>query len=179
MLNPKDAALVMVDFQGRLAEIVHRADLVTRNALRLVQGCQALEIPILPTLQVPEKLGPAIPELEDALSAEEFISKTAFSAMREPAFLTALQKTGRKQILLTGIEAHVCVLQTGLDLIDSGFTVHVLSDGVFSRTAENHDLALQRLHDAGATVSSVEIALFELIRTSNHPAFRTISKLIK
>lgn len=179
MLNPKEAVLVLVDFQGRLADIVHHADLVSQNALRLVQGCQVLKMPILATLQAPEKLGPAIPELEEVLTAEAFIPKAVFSALREPAFLTALQKTGRTQILLMGIEAHVCVLQTGLDLIDSGFTVHVLSDGVFSRTAENHDLALQRLHDAGATVSSVEIALFELIRTSKHPAFRTISKLIK
>jgi nicotinamidase-related amidase len=179
MLNPKEAVLVMVDFQGRLAEIVHRADLVIPNAMRLIHGCRALEMPILATLQVQEKLGPAIPEVEEALTVERFIPKAAFSALREPAFLTALQETGRKQVLLTGIEAHVCVLQTGLDLLDSGFTVHVLSDGVFSRTAENHDLALQRLHDAGATVSSVEIALFELIRTSKHPAFRTISKLIK
>jgi len=84
-----------------------------------------------------------------------------------------------KQIILTGIEAHVCVLQTGLDLLDAGYQVHVLSDGVFSRTAENHQLALDRLHDAGAVVSSVEMALFEMIRTSQHPAFRTVSKLIK
>ncbi len=179
MLNPIEAVLVMVDFQERLAEIVHRADLVTLNALRLIRACQALEIPALATLQVPDKLGPAVPEVEEALAGESFIPKAAFSAMREPAFLVALQNTGRKQVLLTGIEAHVCVLQTGLDLLDAGFEVHVPSDGVFSRTPENHDLALQRLHNAGATVSSVEIALFELIRTSKHPAFRTISKLVK
>jgi len=102
-----------------------------------------------------------------------------FSAMREADFMVALNQTERKQILLTGIEAHVCVLQTGLDLIDAGYTVHVLSDAVFSRTRENHDLALQRFHDAGATITSVEMALFEMIRTSKHPSFRTISKLVK
>ena len=79
----------------------------------------------------------------------------------------------------TGIEAHVCVLQTGLDLLDAGSQVHVLSDGVFSRMPENQQLALMRLHDAGATVTSVEIVLFEMVRTSTHPQFRTISKLIK
>lgn len=179
MLNPIEAVLVMVDFQGRLAEIVDRAELVRPNAMRLIQGCQAVDMPILATLQAPEKLGPAIPEVEEALAGEVFIAKSAFSAVREPAFLAVLQKTGREQVLLAGIEAHVCVLQTGLDLLDAGFAVHVIGDGVFSRTAENHDLALQRLHDAGATLSSVEMALFELIRTARHPAFRTISKLIK
>jgi nicotinamidase-related amidase len=178
-LNPQDAILVLVDFQSRLAEIVHRSELVVPNALRLVRGCQALGVPILPTLQVPEKLGPMVPELDSALEGVASIPKEAFSALRVPAFLLALDQSGRKQVLLTGIEAHVCVLQTGLDLLDAGYAVHVLSDAVFSRKQENHDLALARLHDAGATVSSVEIALFELIRTARHPAFRTISHLVK
>ena len=179
MLNPVDAALVLVDFQGRLAEIVDRKELVVPNLLRLVKGAQALEMPILATVQVPEKLGPAIPELTEALGKTPVIAKAAFSAMREPEFMLALKQSGRKQIILGGIEAHVCVLQTGLDLLDMDYEVHFLSDAVFSRTTENHDLALQRMHDGGATVSSVEIALFELIRTSKHPEFRTISKLVK
>ncbi len=179
MLNPLDAVLVLVDFQDRLAQIVHRSDQVVPNTLRLIKGCQALEVPILSTLQAPEKLGPMPAELGSALDGLEPLAKQAFSALRAPAFVGALDQTGRKQILLTGIEAHVCVLQSGLDLLDSGYEVFVLSDAVFSRTPENHDLALGRLKDAGATVSSVEMALFELIRTSKHPAFRTISKLIR
>jgi len=179
MLNPLDAVLVLVDFQSRLEEIVHRSETVVPNALRLIQGCQALEIPILPTLQAPEKLGPMPPELKFALDGIEPISKETFSALRVPAFVKVLDQSGRKHILLTGIEAHVCVLQTGLDLLDAGYEVSVLSDAVFSRTQENHNLALARLHDAGGTISSVEMALFELIRTSKHPAFRTISKLVK
>jgi nicotinamidase-related amidase len=179
MLNVLEAVLVMVDFQGRLAQIVDRSGLVVPNMLRMVKGCQALEVPLLATVQVPEKLGPIAAELEELLTGVEIIPKAHFSALREPDFMLALEKTKRRQIILAGIEAHVCVLQTGLDLLDSGFQVHVLSDGVFSRTAENHQLALKRLHDNGATLSSVEIALFEMIRTSKHPAFRTISKLVK
>ncbi len=179
MLNSLDAVLVLVDFQGRLAEMVHRSELVIPNALRLIKGCQALDIPILPTLQVPEKLGPMLPELSSAMEGVDPISKHAFSALRVPEFMRDLDQSGRKQVLLTGIEAHVCVLQTGLDLLDAGYDVHVLSDAVFSRRKENHDLSLQRLHDAGAAISSVEIALFELVRTAKHPAFRTISKLVK
>ena len=179
MLNTEQAALVMVDFQARLADIVDRNELVVPNALRLVQGCRALSVPILPTLQVPDKLGPMPSELEEALGDVMPIPKVVFSALREPAFMLALRQTERTQVILTGIEAHVCVFQTGLDLLDAGYHVHVLSDGVFSRTAENQQLALGRLHDAGATASSVEMALFEMIHTSTHPQFRTISRLIK
>jgi len=179
MLNPLESVLVMVDFQSRLAEIVHRSELVLPNALRMVRGCQAVAVPVLPTVQVPEKLGPIIPEMGEALGDVSPISKAVFSAYREPEFLLAIEKGGRSQVLLMGIEAHVCVLQTGLDLLDAGFAVHVLSDGVFSRTEENHHLALYRLYEAGATLSSVEMALFELIRTSKHPAFKTISTLVK
>lgn len=179
MINTEEAVLVMVDFQGRLAEIVDRKDLVVPNAIRLVKGCQALGVPVLPTLQVPEKLGPMPPELAEALGDTNPITKEVFSALREPDFLLSLRQSGRTQAILTGIEAHVCVLQTGLDLLDAGYAVHALSDGMFSRTFENHALALQRLHDAGATISSVEMVLFEMIRTSVHPQFRTISALIK
>lgn len=179
MLNTLESILVLVDYQGRLAEIVDRSDLVVPNALRMIKGCQAVGVPVIPTVQVPEKLGPMPPELVEALDGIQPISKAVFSALREPEFLLALRESERKQVLLGGIEAHVCVLQTGLDLLDAGYEVWVLSDGVFSRTVENHDLALKRLHDAGATITSVEMALFELIRTSKHPAFRIISKLVK
>jgi len=179
MLNEFEAVLVMVDFQGKLAQIVDRSELVVPNALRMVKGCQALGIPILATAQVPEKLGPIIEALEEPLKEVEIVAKSHFSALREPDFLLALEKTNRRQVILTGIEAHVCVLQTGFDLLDSGYQVHILRDGVFSRKAENHQLALTRLKDRGAIMSSVEIALFEMIRTSKHPVFRTISKLVK
>jgi len=178
MLNSVESVLVLVDFQGKLAGIVDRADLVLPNVLRMVKGCQAMDVPVLPTLQVPEKLGPILPVLDEVLGVEP-VAKSSFSALREPEFMLRLEQTSRRQVILMGIEAHVCVLQTGMDLLDAGFEVHVLSDGVFSRTAENHRLALERLHDAGAVISSVEISLFEMIRTSLHLQFKTISKLIK
>jgi nicotinamidase-related amidase len=179
MLNTHEAVLVMVDFQGKLVEMVHQSARVLPNAVMMIKGAQAIGVPILPTVQVPEKLGPLHHEIAALLDGVEPIAKDSFSAYREPEFLLALESTGRKQVLLMGIEAHVCALQTGLDLLNSGFKVHVLRDGVFSRTAENHALALDRFHDAGATITSVEMVLFELIRTSRHPAFRTISKLVK
>lgn len=179
MLNPLESVLVMVDIQGSLADVVDRSELVLPRALQILKGCQTLDIPVLATVQVPEKLGPVLHELEEALGNTIPIPKAAFSAVREPEFLLALRQTGRTQVLLTGIESHVCVLQTGLDLLDSGFEVYLLCDAVFSRTAENCQLGIQRLLDAGAVRSGIEIALFELIRTSVHPQFRTISKLIK
>ena len=179
MINTVETTLVLVDFQGRMAKIVYQSDQVERNVMMMVKGCQALGVPILPTVQVPGKLGPILPALGEALQDVQPIPKEVFSAMREPAFMTALDKTSRKQVILAGIEAHVCVLQTGLDMIDAGYTVHVLADGIFSRTKENQQLALQRFHDAGAMITSVEMALFEMIRTSKHPEFRTIARLVK
>ena len=179
MLNTKEAVLVIVDFQARLVDVVDRGEWVIPEITRIIKGCQALEIPILATVQVPEKLGPMLPELAEAMGNGTPYAKTVFSALREPTFLTALRQSGRTQVILVGLETHVCVLQTGLDLIDAGYSLHVLRDGVFSRTAENHLVGIQRLHDAGATISSIEMALFELIRTSTHPHFRTISKLVK
>jgi nicotinamidase-related amidase len=179
MLNSSDAVFVMVDFQGRLAQVVDRAALVAPNALKMIHGCQALDVPVVATLQAPEKLGPLLSPLAEALPDQDPISKMAFSALRAPAFLVALKRLERKQVLLAGIEAHVCVLQTGFDLLDAGYTVHVLEDGIFSRRAENHRLALHRLHEAGAVLSSVEMALFEMVRTADHPQFRTISGLVK
>lgn len=179
MLNTEEAVFAMIDYQGRLVEIVDRKELVIQNTVKLIKGFQALDVPIIPTVQVPEKLGSMPSELEETLGDVPVLSKAVFSALREPAFLTALHQSRRKQVILGGIEAHVCVLQTGLDLLNAGYSVYALSDGMFSRTAENHDLALMRLHDAGAVITSVEIVLFELIRTSLHPQFRTISKLVK
>jgi len=179
MLNTVESVLVIVDVQGRLAEVVDRASLVLPKTLQMLKGCQALEVPIITTLQAPEKLGNMPSALMEALGGVTPIAKISFSAMRAPDFMLALHQLDRKQVILMGIEAHVCVLQTGLDLLDARYEVHVLSDGSFSRTAENHDLALGRLHDAGAVISSVETALFELLRTARHPAFRTISKLVK
>lgn len=179
MLNTVDSILVIVDVQGRLAEVVDRADLVLPKILQMIKGCQALDIPIITTLQVPEKLGAMPPALAEVLGEVSPIPKISFSALRAPDFMLALHQLERKQVILMGIETHVCVLQTGLDLLDAGYEVYVLSDGTFSRTAENHDLALQRLHDAGAVISSVETVLFELLRTARHLAFRTISKLVK
>ncbi len=179
MLNTVESILVMVDCQGKLAGIVDRAELVLPNVLRMAKGCRVLDVPILPTVQVPEKLGPILPELAKVLGGEEPVPKSSFSALREPDFMLRLDQASRKQVILMGIEAHVCVLQTGMDLLDADYDLTVLSDGVFSRTAENHHLALARLHDAGAVISSVETVLFEMIRTSRHPQFRTISQLIK
>ncbi len=179
MLNSVESTLVLIDVQSSLAAVVDRSSEVVPKMLQAIQGCQALEVPVLPTLQVPEKLGPIHPEIESLLENEIQISKSSFSALREPEFLLALRQSEKTQVLLAGIETHVCVLQTGLDLLDAGYAVYVLADAVFSRTDENYRLGLQRLHNAGAVITSVEMALFELLRTSKHPQFRTISKLIK
>ncbi len=179
MLNTEEAVLVLVDIQARLMRVMDRVDLVVPNTERIIKGCQALTVPVLPVVQVPEKLGPMPSELLEAIGEAEPVTKVVFSALREPDFLLALDRTGRRQVILAGMEAHVCIFQTALDLLDAGYQVHILADAVFSRSAENHQLALDRMRNIGATISSVEMALFEMLQTTRHPAFRTISKLVK
>ena len=179
MLNELEAVLVMVDFQGKLAQIVDRSELVVPNALRLVKGCQALDVPILATAQVPDKLGPIIDALEEPLNGVDIIAKSHFSAFREPDFMLALDQTKRRQVILTGIEAHVCVLQSALDLMQEGFQAHVVVDAISSRKAIDKEIALQRMAAQGVTLTTTESVLFELVKVAGSSEFKQISKLVK
>jgi len=145
----------------------------------LVKGLQVLGIPILPTEQNPAKLGPTIPEIKDLISDFSPVSKLAFSCCREPAFMTRLEALGRPQVLLTGIEAHVCVCQTALDLVARGYQVQLVTDGIASRTKANRKVALQRMKQAGVVPTSVEMVLFELLQVAEGERFKEISRLVK
>ena len=170
---------VLVDVQGKLAQVMHDRDTLFRNLQILVQGVQALEIPILWVEQIPEKMGPTIPELQELLIGLQPVCKQAFSAWGEPAFVTALRNTDCRQVVLAGIETHVCVYQTTRDLAANGYAVEVVADAVSSRTARNRRIGLGKAQAAGAVLTSVETCLFELLATSTHPAFRRILKLVK
>jgi nicotinamidase-related amidase len=180
MLNQNNTALVVIDVQGRLAQLMHQKEALFENLQKLIKGVQVLELPIIWNEQLPEKLGPTIPEIAQLLShSAQPIRKASFSCCGNPPFLEALQATQRKQILLTGIESHVCVYQTCLDLLNLGFEVQVVTDGVSSRTAENRQLGLDRMKEAGAAWTSTEMALFELLRVAEGPKFREITRIVK
>jgi nicotinamidase-related amidase len=179
MLEQDETALVIIDVQGKLAEIMHEREKLFANLHRLVKGAQFLEIPILLTEQYPKGLGETAPELKSLMPDLAPITKMTFSCCGEEAFTTALETINREQILICGIEAHVCVYQTVIDLLDEDYDVHVVADAVSSRTAENRTLGLERMKDEGATLTGTEMALFELLRVAGTPVFKEISKLVK
>jgi nicotinamidase-related amidase len=179
MMTVNDTVLALVDVQGKLAELMHEKDLLFDNLRKLVRGVQILKIPIIWMEQIPEKMGKTIPVLQGLLASESPISKTSFSCCAEQAFLNKLEATGRKQVLIAGIETHVCVFQTAADLVQRGYHVEIVADAVSSRTLSNKLIGLERAKAHGAFLTSVESSLFELLRTAAAPEFKEILKLVR
>ena len=179
MLEASDTALALIDVQGKLAALMHEKEKLYRNLRILVQGAAALKLPILWLEQYPEGLGPTIPEVAGLLEGRKPLAKTCFSACGQPEFVRRLEESGRKQVLLAGIETHICVYQTARDLRGRGYEVEVVEDAVSSRTPANKRVGLEKMRAAGAGITSVETALFELLREAGTPGFREIARLVK
>jgi isochorismate hydrolase len=178
MLVAEDSFLVVVDVQGKLAEVMHNRDDMFGNIARLTQAAAPLQVSMLVTEQLPDKLGPTRAEVSAALKEIPVVAKSSFSCAGEPAFMAALKASGKRQIVLCGIEAHICVLQTALQLLEEGYAVFVVADAVSSRDPENRRLALERMRQHGADIIVTESALFEWIRDAAHPAFREVRKVL-
>lgn len=178
MLETGNCCLVVVDVQGRLAQLMHEKERLFKNIRTLIQGAEILAIPILWCQQVPEALGSTAAEIAELLEGLEPVNKAAFSCCGSGEFNGKLEGLGRKQVVLCGIESHVCIYQTAVQLLEKGFTVEVISDAVSSRTAENRQVGLEKMKAAGAGISSVEMVLFELVRTAEHGQFKEIARLI-
>jgi len=179
MLEIPACTLVVVDVQGKLAQLMADKETLFRNVKILIQAAQILQIPILWCQQVPKALGPTVSEIAELLADETPIDKASFSCCADEQFASRLDALNRKQILLCGIETHVCIHQTAMDLLGQGCEVAVIADAVSSRTVENKHIALGRLAVEGATIASTEMALFELLKTAKHPQFKPIAKLVK
>ena len=179
MLDANNTAFILVDVQGKLAQLMHDRDRLFDNLQRLVRGMQVLDIPILWAEQNPAHMGKTIPELSALFSDAAPITKMAFSCCGEPRFTQALEALGRKQILVAGIETHVCIYQTAADLLGLGYEVEVVGDAVSSRVRANRQIALHEIRACGARITSVEMALFELLRTAEHPKFRDILAIVR
>ena len=175
ILDRDRAALVIVDVQEGFRPAVLDFERVARNAGVLAQGARTLGLPIVITEQYPKGLGATASEVAEHVDGAEPVEKTVFSAARAEGF----DLGGRDQALICGIETHVCVWQTAGDLLGQGTEVHVARDAVTSRTGENRQLGLDRMRDAGAVITSVETALFELLGEAGGPEFKAIQGLIK
>jgi len=181
-LAREQSALVVLDVQERPLPAMdsdHREE-VMRNLKVLAAAAQRLDLPTLATEQYPKGLGHTLPEMKAALPAGlEPIEKAAFSCWAVEAFRGRLTASGKRQILLGGIEAHVCVLMSALDLLAAGYAVHVVADAVTSRTQANWRLAMDYLRQAGAVVTTTETALFQLLGQADSDAFRELARLIR
>jgi nicotinamidase-related amidase len=177
MLSRENTILIVVDIQGNLARVMDEQAFLIENNQKLIKGMHVLGIPVLLTEQNP--LGTTIPEIADLLPGVQAITKDSFSCCAEEKFISAVKATSRKQILMTGIEAHVCVYQTAMDLLAMGYEVQVAADAVSSRTARNRKIGIRKLTDSGAILTSTEMALFELLKTASDPKAKDLFKIIK
>ncbi len=178
MLNTGDTALLVIDVQEKLARVMHEREALIDSTAKIVRGANALGVPLLLTEQYPKGLGPTVPEVAAHIKIAP-IEKLHFDCCGEPAFLAALSELGRRQLLVCGIEAHVCVYQTAAGLLERGFGVHVVADAVSSRTARNRDLALQKMASCGVRLTSVEMALFELLKVAGGDVFKQVMSIVK
>lgn len=179
MLKVVDTALVVIDVQGKLAKIMHQSSEVLSNIEKIIQGAKLLDIPVLWLEQYPQGLGPTHENIKQHLSENEPVAKMTFSACQTEDFQQELQKLNKKSLLVTGIEAHICVYQTVKELLKADHYIEVVTDCVSSRTLANKQVGIDKMVSLGAKVTSVEMALFELMQTAEHPKFREVSKLIK
>jgi len=180
-LKIDDAALVFIDVQTKLWPFMHDREQVGRRTAQLVDIAGILGLPFVVTEQYVKGLGPTIPELKSILEkhgAYRPIEKVSFSCFGEPRFVEALERLKRKTLVVCGIEAHVCVMQTTLDALDRGYDVHLVSEAVSSRFEENRFAGIERMAEAGATVTTVEMAAFEAMATAKHPKFREVQQVI-
>jgi nicotinamidase-related amidase len=182
LLSAANSLLVVIDIQTKLTAILPEAEARHMGAQtqKLLSAAKLLEIPVLVTEQYPEGLGATDSAIGDNLPyAAQMFSKTGFSVRAADGFAAALRQTGRKQLVLAGLEAHVCVLQSALDCQHAGYQVHVVADAVCSRALGNKRHALQRMRQQGITVSTTESVLFEWLADAKHPEFKSIAALIR
>ncbi len=178
ILKEQSAGLI-IDIQERLFPFIHEHEQLALRTAILINGLKALQLPVLLTQQYTKGLGPTIPSLQPVVTGIEPIEKMAFSCCDEPTFQPELEKTGRKFVIIAGIETHVCVLQTVIDLLQQGYIPVVVEDCVSSRRLSDKQAAIIRMRQLGAVITTSESILFELLRYSGTDEFRAISKLVK
>jgi len=178
-LSKDNAALVIIDIQDRLATAMKVREDVIKNCLHLIELAKILNIPVVLTEQYPKGLGPTVSEIKEQLPSYQPIEKLTFSCCEEPNFLNEIKKLNKKSIILTGMETHICVLQTCIGLLKEGFHVHLVRDAVCSRAKENWKTGIEFMRNAGAVVTCTETVLFQLLKVAGTEEFKAISKRIK
>lgn len=179
---PKDTQALLIDMQEKLIPHIDNYEVIIKNAKTLIQGLSALNVPLIINEQYPKGLGNTIPDIKNVFNKNlenNILEKNTFSSCDDEITFQKIKQNNRPVVLLFGIETHICVLQTAMDLLQLGFTPVVVADATGSRTAQNKHLALKRMIQQGVIVVSTEMILFELCQSSKNPAFKTISALVK
>jgi isochorismate hydrolase len=179
MLKRDTVVLVVIDLQDSLMKRIAMADAVTQETIRLIRFAKLLELPIVWTEQYPKGLGPTVPEIARELDGVPVIEKKAFGCMVDNGFVAALKATGRNQLLITGVETHVCIMQTALQAAERGFDVFVVSDAVAAREEKQHRAGLERVTNSPCRLVTAEMAMFELLEVSGTPEFKKCLALLK
>lgn len=172
-------ALLIIDIQERILKVIHEHERVLENNLKLIKGMKTLNVPIYFTEQYPKGLGPTADILLEELEGNEAIQKMSFSCAGAGDLFGELKKKNIETIVVTGIESHVCVLQTALDLMANGFKVQLPYDAVSSRRKEDYKIALERMRTHGAEITTTESILFEMLNVCGTEEFKSVSKIVK
>ena len=179
MINVENAAILLIDIQEKLIPAINRNQELVSNIKKLIAGAQVLELPIIWCEQIPDKIGATLPEIAELMPKNSPISKDTFSALENEEVTKKLQGIDRSQIIVAGIEAHICVEQSACRLLEQGYEVHIAADCISSRTAENCEIGLKKMLNAGAEITCVESALFEMLKVAKGDKFKQILKIIK
>lgn len=179
LMEPTQSCFLLIDVQTRLLAVMPAAETVVRNCAILLEAAGMLDIPRLATEQYPRGLGPTDDRLRSLIGPDAIIEKQTFSAQRQPGFDPRLAGLQRSQVIVAGLETHVCVLQSSFDLLRAGYQVFVVADASGSRAKTSETAALERLAQAGAGIVTTEMVVFEWLQTAQNPSFRQVSALIK
>jgi nicotinamidase-related amidase len=179
MLSRTTAVLVIIDIQCNLAQAMFDKENIFANSIKLIKGFKVLNLPVIATEQTPQKLGQTMPQISAELDGIKPIAKETFSCWADVHFREQLEALSRRHVVLLGIESHVCVYQTALDLLSNGYNIHLVADAVSSRTKENREIGLAAMKNTGAHLTSTEMVLFELLRTAADPKAKDIFKIVK
>ena len=180
ILNERECLILIIDIQEKLINASFNKDTIKNKVISLGSAASILNIPVIVTEQYPKGLGETIPELKSALNEETmYFEKTSFSALENAGIANAIDKSGKKQIIICGIETHICVSQTAHALTKKGYDVSLIKDASGSRKKEEHDAGIDRMKENGVHIITTEIALFEWLKSSRHIHFREVQALIK
>ena len=179
LLNKENTGLIIIDVQEKLMQVMANPDRVTDRIVKLLHLSQVFKLPVILTQQYSKWLGPTLPTIKESLPEYDPIEKLDFNSCNVDLFNKRVEKEGLRNIILTGVETHICVFQTCVSLLEKGYSVHVPHHAVDSRTEDNWNIGLSLMREAGAIITSTETIIFQILKKAGTPEFKKMLKTIK